>query len=88
MYLQLPFVVDGSNTKRLSRDQIEKLPPVYEHYWLVKDEVGPSRMTIFYAELSQANAKIEYNGRPITENVAYVSVDAGRFPLWVWINKC
>jgi hypothetical protein len=88
MYLQLPFVVDGSNTKRLSRDQIEKLPPVYEHYWLVKDEVGPSRMTIFYAELSQAKAKIEYNGRPITENVVYISVDAGRFPLWVWINKC
>ena len=87
MYLQLPFVVDGSNTKRLYRDQLEKLPSVYEHYWLVKDEGGPSRMTIFYAELSQAKAKIEYNGRPITENVIYISVDAGKFPLWVCINK-
>ena len=88
MYLQLPFVVDGDNALRLYRAQINRLPPVYEHYWLVKDEVGPSRMTIFYAELSQANVKIEYDFRPITENVAYVGVDAGEFPFWIWANRC
>ena len=87
MYLQLPFIVDGSNTKRLYRDQIEKLPPVYEHRWLVMDAGGPIKMRIVYAELSQANAKIEYDGKPITENVAYVSVDAGRFPFWMR-SKC
>ena len=87
MYLQLPFIVDGSNTKRLYRDQIEKLPPVYEHRWLVMDAGGPIKMRIVYAELSQANAKIEYDGKQITENVAYVSVDAGRFPFWMR-SKC
>lgn len=88
MYLQLPFIVDGSNTLRFSRDQIDRLPAVYEHRWFVMDEDNQIKMRIVYAELSQANAKIEYAGRTITENVAYVGVDAGRFPLWVWINKC
>jgi hypothetical protein len=88
MYLQLPFIVDGSNTLRFSRDQIDRLPAVYEHRWLVMDEDNQIKMRIVYAELSQANAKIEYDGRPITENVAYVGVDAGEFPLWTWLSKC
>ena len=87
MYSQLPFIVDGSNTKRLYRDEIEKLPPAYQHTWFVMDARGPIKMRIVYAEFSQANAKIEYDGKQITENVAYVSVDAGRFPLWMR-SKC
>jgi hypothetical protein len=88
MYLQLPFVVDGNNALRLYRGQIDRLPPVYEHYWLVTEGDSPIKMTIFYAELSQANAKIEYDFRPITENVAYVGVDAGEFPFWIWASRC
>ncbi len=88
MYLQLPFVVDGNYALRLYRDQIDRLPPVYEHRWLVMDEYGPIKMRIVYAELSQANVKIEYDFRPITENVAYVGVDAGEFPFWIWASRC
>ncbi len=88
MYLQLPFTVDGNNTLRLAWGQIDTLPPIYGHRWLVADEDGPIKMRIVYSEVSQANAEIEYAGRQITENVAYVGVDAGRFPLWIWINKC
>ena len=88
MYLQLPFFVDGNNTFRLSSDQIDELPAVYEHRWLVMDDRGPIKMRIVYAQLSQAKAKIEYDGRPITENVAYVGVDAGQFPFWIWASRC
>lgn len=86
MYLQLPFIVDGNNTRQLGWGQTNTLPPVYEHYWLVQNERGRLDLTIFYSELSQANAKIEYGGRPITENVAYVSVEAGIFPVWTFIT--
>jgi len=88
MYLQLPFIVDGNNTRRLDWGRIDTLPPIYEHWWIVMDEDGPIKMGIAYAEFSQANAEIEYAGRSITENVAYVGVDAGTFPVWVWIRKC
>ena len=88
MYVEIPLTVDGSNTDTLSRDLRNKLPPVYEHRWLVMSEDGPIKMRVVYAELAQAQARIEYYGRPITENVAYVSVDAGEFPFWIWASKC
>ena len=86
MYLQIPFIVDGNNTRQLSWDQTDTLPPVHEHYWLVLNERGRLDLTIFYSELSQANAEIKYAGRPITENVAYVGVEAGIFPIWTFIT--
>jgi hypothetical protein len=88
MYLQLPFIVDGRNTLMLAFDQTGTLPLIREQDWYVGDDIFSSRVKVFYSELSQANAEIEYAGRQITENVAYVGVDAGRFPLWIWINKC
>ena len=88
MYLQLPFIVDGRNTLMLAFDQTGTLPLIREQDWYVGDDIFSSRVKVFYSELSQANAEIKYAGRQITENVAYVGVDAGRFPLWIWINKC
>ncbi len=88
MYLQLPFIVDGSNTKRLPRDQIDTLPLIGVKDWYVGEDIFSSRVHVFYAEFSQANATIEYAGQPITENVAYVKVDAGRFPIWIWLSSC
>jgi hypothetical protein len=86
MYVQIPFTVNGSNTLKLSFDQTGSLPPVYEHEWFVVDTYNKVKKEIFYSELSHANVEIEYDGRPITENVAYVGVDAGSFPFWVWIG--
>jgi hypothetical protein len=86
MYVQIPFFVNGNNTLKLSFDQTSSLPPVYEHEWFVVDTYNKVKQEIFYSELSQANVEIEYEGRPITENVAYVGVDAGSFPFWVWIG--
>ena len=86
MYMQLPFVVDGHNTETFSLDQKNKLPPVYESYWLVDDEKGRIKIVIFYSELSQTDAIIEYAGQPITENAAYVNVKAGRFPIWTFMT--
>jgi len=83
MYTQLPFIVNGGNIDMFSRDQIEELPSTYEQYWFVNDAKGQIKTTIFYSEFSQANVKIEYAGRPITENVAYVGVNAGIFPIWI-----
>ncbi len=86
MYVNLYPTVDGTPTAMLPYDQIEKLPPVYEHAWLVLDEDNQIKMKIFYAEFSQANARIEYGGRPITENAAYVNVKVGKFPIWTFIT--
>ncbi len=83
MYVTLYPTVDDSPIDTLPRDRIEKLPPVYEHSWLVMDEDNQIKIKVFYSEFSQANVKIEYAGRPITENVAYVGVNAGIFPIWI-----
>jgi len=86
MYVQIPFTANDSNTLKLSFDQTGSLPPVYEHEWFVVDTYNKVKQEIFYSELSQANVEIKYDGRLITENVAYVGVDAGSFPFWVWIG--
>ena len=86
MYVTLYPTVDGRPTDTLPRDQIEKLPPVYEHSWLVMDEDNQIKIKVFYSEFSQANVKIEYGNQRITENVAYVGVEAGKFPIWTFVT--
>jgi hypothetical protein len=86
MYVKIPLIVNGKDASDLYRTNRDELPPVNEHKWLVIEDGGPVKQEIFYSELSQANVEIEYEGRPITENVAYVGVDAGSFPFWVWIG--
>ena len=86
MYVTLYPTVDGNPIDTLPRDQIEKLPPVYEHSWLVMDEDNQIKIKVFYSEFSQANVKIEYGNQPITENIAYVGVEAGIFPVWTFIT--
>ncbi len=88
MYLQLPFDIDGGNINMFSRDEREELPPVYEQYWFVDNEKGQIKTAIFYSQFSQAGVEIEYDDRPITENVASVEVDAGEFPIWIWVSRC
>ena len=88
MYLQLPFDIDGVNINMLYRDEKEELPPVYEQYWFVDNEKGQIKTAIFYAQFSRAGVAIEYDDRPLMENVASVEVDAGEFPFWIWASRC
>ena len=86
MYVKIALTVNKKEANDLYRTSRDELPPVNEHKWLVLEDSGSVKQEIFYSELSQANVEIEYKGRPITENVAYVGVDAGSFPFWVWIG--
>ena len=88
MYVKVPLIVNGGDAIGLYHTSKDELPPVYEHTWLAMDVDGSSKMVILYSELSKAKAEIEYDDRQITENVAYVGVDAGDFPFWIWASRC
>ncbi|HRW49025.1 MAG: hypothetical protein KDE24_13280 [Caldilinea sp.] len=88
LYLQLPLIVNGVNTQKLNWDQTDSLQPVYEHRWLVPRADDSVKAVIDYAEFEQVKSEITYAGRPITQNIVCVGVDAGTFPLWIWTRKC
>ncbi len=88
IYTRLPFIVDGRNTLQLTFGQFDTLPRIHELTWYVGDDIGQSRIKVDYSELSQVDIEFEYNNHPITENVAYISVEAGDYPIWTWLSKC
>lgn len=79
LYSSVELTADGLSYEDNWVAYSSKFDRAYHGIWGLK---GKS-VSIYFYDITSLDVRLEHKGRPFDQNVVYISIDGGEFPIWL-----